>query len=339
MIRLQSLSISNFRGIREGGIDDLADVNIVVGRNNSGKTTVIEAITRAATTGGLRQDLFGRDVDQFWQHARSAVPDTEGSNPSQVSNAHSLLFYRQDESKEIEIVGTLHDNESPEKSEEIAYRKRAREMPDSADHRRQPAGAGFHPQAKQDFCSRINVFRPADAFNAAIEQKFWPVLLSDRRDRLLTKTLNDVFGLDAESFQLLPNSQFVVLFNEYSLPLDVQGDGTRSAMRTLMTLAMLKGTLFMIEEPECHQHPGSLERFAGAVCRLAKAQSVQTLISTHSAECVRSFMQAAQAAEATAAVFHLTLDDGKQDARRLDSQAVESLADTGIDVRFLDLYA
>jgi predicted ATPase len=106
-----------------------------------------------------------------------------------------------------------------------------------------------------------------------------------------------------------------------------------------MALSMLKNTLLMLEEPECHQHPGSLERFAGALCRLAKMQSVQLLISTHSAECVRSFLKAAKAASSDAAVFHLTLNDGKQDARRLDPEAVETLTDTGVDVRFLDLYA
>ena len=128
--------------------------------------------------------------------------------------------------------------------------------------RRIPSGAGLDPQSKQAFCAGITVFRPADAFNPVIEQSFWPRLLSNRRDRLLTQTLNEVFGLDAESFQLLPNSQFVILFHDYSLPLDLQGDGTRAAMRTLMTLSMLTGTLMMFEEPECHQHPGSLERFA-----------------------------------------------------------------------------
>ena len=106
-----------------------------------------------------------------------------------------------------------------------------------------------------------------------------------------------------------------------------------------MVLTMMKGTLLMLEEPECHQHPGSLERFSTALCRLAKAQEVQLIISTHSSDCVRSFLQAAKTAQSDAAVFHLTLENGKQDARRLDPEAVETLTSTGVDVRFLDLYA
>ncbi|HVC94342.1 MAG TPA: AAA family ATPase [Pirellulales bacterium] len=335
MIRIRSLSIKNFRGVREGRIDGFTDVNVLVGRNNSGKTTVVEAITRAAMGSGLQNDLFGRPVEQFWQQARAGV--TPG-------DAQSLLWYRQDTSNDVDIVGVVDDDDGARKSEELVYRMNM-----------SPQGAGMtaHPRLNQSvqgstaleaakrqlFCAGITVFRPADAFNSGIEENCWRHLLSDRRDRLLTETLNEVFGLDAESFQLLPANHLMVLFQRYGLPLDLQGDGTRAAMRTLMTLAMLKSTLLMLEEPECHQHPGSLERFASALCRLAKARAVQLIVSTHSAECVRSFLKAASAAHSDAAVFHLTLDDGKQDARRLDPEAVEALTDTGVDVRFLDLYA
>ena len=137
---------------------------------------------------------------------------------------------------------------------------------------------------------------------------------------------------------MLPNNQLVVLFDEYSLPLDSQGDGTRAALRTLIVLAMMQDSLLMLEEPECHQHPGSLERFSLALCRLAKAQRVQLIVSTHSVECARAFMSGAATAGSEAAIFHLTLEEGRQDARRLSPEAVETLTSTGVDVRFLDLY-
>jgi len=72
---------------------------------------------------------------------------------------------------------------------------------------------------------------------------------------------------------------------------------------------------------------------------MAKDQEVQLLISTHSAECVRAFLDAAKGKKSEAEVFHLTLNDGKQEARRLDAEDVETLQSTGIDVRYLDLYA
>lgn len=320
--------MSNFRGVRQGEIDGFSDVNVLVGRNNSGKTTVVEAITRTGVMGGFGQDLFNRAVDTIWGQVRTA------GGAAVTGDTHSLLWYRQDKTKEVVIRTVLQDKSDQRNTEELTYSLRENVQPP-----RPHSVAGRLPEVPA-FCAGMTVFRPADAFNGAIEQRFWPQLLSNRRDRLLTQTLNDVFGLEAELFQLLPNNQFMVLFHDYSLPLDVQGDGTRAAMRTLMTLSMLKGTLLMLEEPECHQHPGSLERFAAALCKLAKNLDVQIIVSTHSAECVRSFLKAAKTASSDAAIFHLTLSsDGKQDVRRLDPEAVETLTNTGVDVRFLDLYA
>jgi predicted ATPase len=321
MIRLQSISIECFRGIREGRIKGLTDVNLLVGRNNSGKTTVVESIQRVASQAGFKHDILGRDLS-FWQSMRQA-------------SSQDLMWYRQDKSKDVVITGSITESTSPGSRQDITFR-----IPGNM-----PPGGVVIPrfsideQRMRTFFSVISVLRPFDAFSPQIEQKFWPALLSNRRDKGLTTALNEVFGLNAESFQLLPNNQLMVLFDNYGLPLDSQGDGTRTAVRTMIVLTMMRDTLLMLEEPECHQHPGSLERFSAALCKLAKSQNVQLIISTHSIDCVRSFMLAARTAKSEAAVFHLTLNDGKQDARRLDPEAVETLTSTGIDVRCLDLYA
>lgn len=341
MIRLQSLSMDNFRGIGHGEIDGLADVNVLVGRNNSGKTTVIEAIQRLAAAAGFQRDIIGRDLKCIWETARSsAVTD-------------DLMSYRRNAGKPFSISGTVGNATVPASSMTFTYHApnpqqiekrgvRHIEFTDDDDNADQDETSRLAIESRERrtaFFSAVTVLRPQDAFNVQIEQDFWPALLSDRRDKTLTATLNDVFGLQAESLQLLPNNQLMVLFNEYSLPLDAHGDGMRAAVRTLMVLAMMHRTLLMLEEPESHQHPGSLERFSTAVCRLARSQEVQIIVSTHSEECVRAFLKGAQAAGSDAAVFHLALNDGKQQARRLDPQAVETLMSTGVDVRLLDLYA
>jgi hypothetical protein len=333
MIRLRSLTIRNFRGIREGSLDGFADVNVLVGRNNSGKTTVVEAITRAATIGGLRHDIFDRTVDGLWQQVRR-VTGLPGVG-HEAAGGDYTLWYRQIVTKDISIIATLANSTGSAGNVGLEY-KLSGKLPLARVDASERANGN---QPWTPFCSGVTVFRPTSAFDTSIEQRFWPRILSNRKDRVLTQALNDVFGLDAESFQLLPENKLMVLFHDFSLPLDLQGDGTRAATRTLMCLTVLQDTLFILEEPECHQHPGSLERFAAALCKLAKAQSVQLIVSTHSADCVRHFLRGAMEANSESAVFHLNLTDGLQTSRRLDAEAVETLTDTGIDIRFLDLYA
>lgn len=325
MIRLQSLAIEHFRGIREGKIEGLTDVNVLVGRNNSGKTTVLEAIQRWATRSGFKEDILKRGVNEFWQSVRSLTGDS------------SLMWHRQETSHQILISGTVTETDHPGSWQKLAYANPG--SPPGIEDSGSSMLAEMLRVRRESWVESMTVFRPSDAFNQKIEQDLWSSLLTKRRDKALTATLNEVFGLKAESFQLLPNNQLMVLFDDHSLPLDAQGDGTRAALRTLMVLAMLQGSLLMLEEPECHQHPGSLERFAAALCRLAKTQRVQLIVSTHSVECARAFLNGAATANSEAAIFHLKLEDGRQDARRLNPEAVETLTSTGVDIRFLDLYA
>src|SRR5271154_6421015 len=67
MIRVKSIEIKRFRGIREGAVRDFADVNLLVGRNNSGKSTVVEAIHRVAfSVPENPRDVLNRNLHEIW---------------------------------------------------------------------------------------------------------------------------------------------------------------------------------------------------------------------------------------------------------------------------------
>ncbi len=60
-MRLSELHIKNFRGLRALDVDKVGRVNLVVGRNSVGKTTVLEALSLWASGGAFNhwlQDFF-----------------------------------------------------------------------------------------------------------------------------------------------------------------------------------------------------------------------------------------------------------------------------------------
>ncbi len=73
---LDSLEIRNFRGLRELRIEHLGRVNLIVGKNNVGKTSVLEALRLYAQPGSpdvvlnllrTRDELFSvRKRDEFF---------------------------------------------------------------------------------------------------------------------------------------------------------------------------------------------------------------------------------------------------------------------------------
>ena len=330
-MRLAGLDLRNFRGVQEGTISDFAAINILVGKNNSGKTTVLEALTRLANRycheRNIDADILNRRMMDLWATPRN---EREEYPPE--------LWYRHDQEAPVSAIARLifQPGVATQGDVTMSMRKTAPTVMQSV------ASDTFSENRKGDvlkFLKGVTLFRPQDGTNRIVELLHWPQLLTNRRDKALTRIMNSVFGLEAESFNLLPDQRLMILFEEFSVPLDVQGDGARTALRALMVLTLLEDTLFLMEEPECHQHPGSLERYAKAVATLAKEQRIQLVLTTHSAECTRAFLAAAKHVGSDSAVFHLSLDKGKQAARRLDADAVESLATTGVDVRFLDLYA
>jgi len=329
MLLLTSFTVENFRGIRQGTVSGLTDVNVIIGRNNSGKTTLLEAMHRMVTEN--KNDILGVSSPVYWNQVRN---ETDSDFMRLVSASRADIKYgllRHIQRRDVSVqLGRMCKTFSSWENWQVST----------------SPGVTVPNDTRNDLVSGATrfgraaiVYRPPDATNNAIEAKLWPQLLGDRSDKRLAAALSDVFGLQAESFQLLPSGKLIVLFENHSVPLDAQGDGTRAAMRCLMLLTALKQTMFILEEPECHQHPGSLEKFALAVCKLAKQNEVQLMVSTHSGECVKAFLKAAEAANSDGAVFHLSLTDGVQTARRLDAEAVETLQNTGIDVRFLDLYS
>jgi hypothetical protein len=328
MIRLDYIDIQNFRGIREGRVEELADVNVLVGRNNSGKSTVMEAVmTLARGTGHWQQDCLGRNFESQWQTPRNE----SGTWPIG-------LFYRFDRNHEIRLSGRLLNSERSESPGRPFVTVIEGGPPPRSRQEGEIWGGSVDSQDAVQFLRRMTLIRPLDARNREVELKFWPELLARRGDKPLTKELNDVFGLNVESLQLLPDGRLMLVLESYSLPLDAQGDATRGVLRTLITLSVLNGTMLFLEEPECHQHPGSLERLALSVCRHARQRKLQLVISTHSAECVRAFLKAGDTARSEMAVFHFRLEDGKLDVRKLDAEAATSLDAMGVDPRFLDLY-
>ena len=314
MLKLRNVDIANFRGIRSGAIAGLANVNLVVGRNNSGKSTVIEAIMRTAQIAGGIQNRWAGTWLEEWQDIRK-----------QRATAPPSMWFRSDTTKSISVSLGFGDDPATQ----ITWRL---ESPS------RPVGdiEGQSDDAKK-YLQVVGLFRPRDAESDRIEQTLWPTLLSTRADKTLISGLKAIFGMEVEQLQVPPDGRMLLLFPDFSVPLDSHGDGTRSVLRSLMLLATMRDTMLFIEDPEAHQNPSALSGLARVLCDLARKQEVQLFISTHSLEAVRAFLAAVETPN-DVAVFHFDLHDGALSSRRLVKDVVERLVATGVDPRSLDVY-
>lgn len=315
MLRLNHITISEFRGIREGEVAGFGDVSIVVGPNNAGKSTVAEAIVRlaAGVTGNLL-DVIGRDrVQHYCNHRNERQP------------LDDAVFFNYARSTGFKLDGQVGEGR-------IAYGFREGVN----------APGGPSPAVCGDFLNRIASFLPRDAFDSQIEAASWNRMVQSSQDLVLTGMVNDMFGMNARDVMFTPDARLLFRFHDPKLPplsMGAQGSGVQAALRCLILFSALERTMFIIEEPENHLHFRALGSFARSLCKTAKEREVQLFITSHSIEAVQAFIAGATEAGSEAVVFHLSLDGGVLKAAHLDIEAVRALERLGTDVRDLQRYA
>ena len=305
------LHIENFRGIREGKLTDLADVNVLIGRNGSGKSTVGEAVLRVAMGQLNVTDVAGRNLANLFaeqRHESKEHPEARWFR-SKLGPAIRLAVVMPDAQSQI-VMCSLPG---------MPFRIVDKEIDEHA-------------------LWALGLFRPIEGSDREIEKHLWTRALLTRNDKLLIAVLNDVFGIGCEQIHK-DGETILLLFDSYGVPLDAQGEGVRTALRSLLYVLSFTRGLLVLEEPECHQHPASLQKYARAVVTLAKERGVQLFVTTQSKTALMAFVDGAEAAKSSAMVHHLALQDGVLDVRAIAPDTLRGLEASGLDVQLLDQYA
>lgn len=305
------IHIENFRGVAECTIEGLPTINVLIGRNNCGKSSVVEAASRLL--GNINgHDVRGRDIADAWR----AIRRESQRNSEQMVRASATTLGVDVTLEGNQVLSWRADRVSPQ--DEV--RTTARPNPVNV---------------------QLGLFAPQDAFDPSIEARLWPELLRTRGDRELARSTTTIFGTTVDSLQMLPNGDLVVGLPDAGIRLDGQGNGFRAALRLLMVVASTRNGVCVVEEPETHQHPASLRELASILVATVVRNSSQLFVTTHSLECVRAFARADGGVRPAPSFAAWSLERGENGVirpRGLTRELLLGLDEQGTDVRFLDEY-
>jgi predicted ATPase len=316
-----SVEITGFRGIREGKVSDLPPLAVLVGPNGAGKSTLIEAV------------LIGGSplpAEAIVQVVRRHEAGGAGLR---------WLLWKGGEAEQTRIwIGTSSgeyrecqlalDRSVPQDQTRILY---------SMIERGTQKGVGYVLGMKNTYHSHTSTgFLPLDGlrevslaegyqtqFQRPLHDLFTRAVQLGRRAQA-REIISEVFP-GVTNVEILTENQAPILhlvFDAYSVPASLAGDGIQSLLRLSLELAASAGGVALLEEPEVHQHPGAIRQSARAI-HAAVRRDIQVILTTHSLELIDALLAEASDEDLQGfAVYRFHLQAGILNASRVPGPEV-----------------
>lgn len=284
--------ISNFKGISSCSLGNTNLINVLIGKNNACKSTILEAMyyTLKEFTGpNLREALYRRTNMQIhgthmWYDYNTRSPATIRVNfDGEIELTMNLVF-------EERYIHPLLSISTQGQTREL----RGSHYSASMDLTSQ-AGYGLDQllvleSRREEIWNCLNDCKLLDSSTksniSSMERLFSLLKLRGMTERLGT-ILNDIFGIGRSwefmnpSEENLSEFRAVTTLNNHLLYLDGLGDGMRYCIQIIGNMLLLNSTVIFIEEIENNQHEASLRKLVPAVVNLSIANNIQLFISTH----------------------------------------------------------
>jgi energy-coupling factor transporter ATP-binding protein EcfA2 len=311
---LKSLKIENFRGFESFELKQLGRINLLVGENNSGKTSILEAIQLLTARNNLeplsrlmidRGEFIENSNDQkeieirhlFYGHAlgRLMISGENGAFKESLSWGMRELFPVELAKLYDEVQNELLFNWSSEDKNGEPWTLQHFALPLSQDDtlsipfNRIPRIMHNPPVVKTQFISATSVSIPElfrffeDVQLTPQEDLVYQALrtIEPKCERIAGKTTHRRFEVKL-SDQLQP------------IPLGSMGDGMSRILRLALGLANAQGGILLVDEIDTGLHFTTMTGMWKMLWEAAKQLDVQIFATTHSRDCWESLAEVAE---------------------------------------------
>jgi energy-coupling factor transporter ATP-binding protein EcfA2 len=322
---LTHVEIENYRGFQSYRLENATAVNLLVGKNNSGKTALLECIHFLASGGdpmvlvdsasrrrevvvGGREEPDLLDISHFFcgheiEYGTSFSVSGGSEMPAVSANVVSLadidpeprLF---DQTREDRAAYVLKIEGGLSESFGRRYFVLSEDGEWLFDPRRAPRR--WFSEGRRNGPSIV--FVAPDSLEPESLGNMWNQVLRERQEgeireamRILEPTLEDIVFQTAEiSYPRYARSSIgraAVLASFENdprrVPLGSMGDGMHRVLSLALSLAHAKGACLLIDEIDTGLHYSVMTKMWELVVRTAQRAGTQVFATTHSADCVR----------------------------------------------------
>ena len=366
---IRSIYIRNFRAFKELRLEPIGKVNIIVGRNNTGKSTLLEAIYLACLRGGI-DILNNASFDLIFY--RRGIP-------------FGRIFRRYDLRRDYKIILEYLFYNINEKSLEIKLNDHSynilimsgEELIQEVEKRRYLLSEEIKYHANYEYIEPIlglrdnlgnflllsYIVKRGEIVTYKIitprivKEKLYNAIFIDeytirrrgiisgglikalRRLEMFSKVnihkIKKFLALTFHDVIDIEEGMFDIYFyisDDKRIPLSLLGDGVKFSLFYLYTLS-LKNFVILMEEPENHLHPGLMNEVAKLIAE--GAETNQIFITTHSLEFLRKVLRKLKEKDINTSVFSFkSIKNGVLEFDYYDlNEAYTAMDKIGVDLR------
>ena len=337
-----NLNIIQYKGLNNIRIDKLNKINIFAGENNSGKTSVLEAIRLLMAQNDANdflalQQLRGKFPEgklspswlidniphqssiegEFGVEKSIAKVDiaTYREHDGNLNSANYLeSAYFEGSFKGMEYNSNLHLFEKKEDNYTISTTK------------------GLHNLCAFAYYSPFGGYRNTQLYNAhatSIEKRHLTKVINFLKDNIDDKIVN-ILLVEKNGLK-----RFLVEHVDFDEAIDLVhfGDGLQNIFRTALLFATAENGVMLIDEMGTAIHYSLLTQYTKFIQQLAETFNTQVFITSHSDECIDAFVDNDYKND-DISMYNLEVDGGKVLCKYMSGNRFRELNElVGIDLR------
>jgi AAA15 family ATPase/GTPase len=365
---IRDLTIQGYRCFEDFSMDGLTRVNLLVGNNNSGKTSFLEAVYLLVNqpSGGTIYKAFKEILENRNEFVKSTEINNDESREiitrtyyldrlfngyDKNNSKHIYIRSTQDTSINTDITLSLQRDYislryprdasmlSPDK-ETISFSLHSKELFEFSvvDFRKVPPDKINN---RTDFSSLIksSYFLSTYQKYFAKMKEVWDDINLSPKQKIVIEALRIILPeIEDFTFRASPSVHPIRLkIKDYSelIPLSSMGDGMNRILMLAMALVSTEKGVLLVDEIETGLHYEAQLDMWRLVLKTAQDLDVQVFATTHSWDCIAAFKEALQELEdqSVAKLFRLDSKYGKLRAVEYDAEEIRIAVNQGVEVR------
>lgn len=372
-VHISDLTIKGYRGFGEIMIPQLGRVNLFTGKNNTGKSSLLEAVRLLAGNGSLpviyeilksrEEETSGSsdnesyaDYDGLLQVSSlfNGFPNFSDSHPPVIISANhrttgnvslkmdmDWVVVEEDSEGNRQLVSSsdaLYDetDATPALWVEVGDKKRFHRLvsPRLIRLRR--------PLSSDDNLMLCEYVSPYGGEGTELLDGLWSkISLTDREQdviealRIIEPGISGVSMVSSDESRLRRSRTAIVRAENISRPVPLRsfGDGLNRLFGIVLSLVNVPGGVLLIDEFENGLHYSVQLDAWRMIFRLARDLDVQVFATTHSEDAVKAFSEAASESPEDGLLVRLVRRSGRIITTMLEEDSLASLVEMGTEVR------